>query len=62
MNGRLLDVGNRWRSRDLTFACNLADVLIEYFEDHDNGGFYFTSNDHERLIQRRDPIDLGAHL
>ncbi len=41
-----------WRSQDLQFACQLADVLLDRFEDNDNGGFYFTSNDHEQLIQR----------
>jgi uncharacterized protein len=42
----------RWRARDLTFAIALADALLEHFEDHRNGGFFFTSSDHESLIQR----------
>jgi uncharacterized protein YyaL (SSP411 family) len=42
----------RWRSSDLEFACQLADVLLEQFEDKDNGGFFFTAKDHEQLIHR----------
>ncbi|MBI3715348.1 MAG: thioredoxin domain-containing protein, partial [Betaproteobacteria bacterium] len=41
------------------FATRLADVLLEQFEDHDStnprGGFFFTSHDHESLIQRPKP-------
>ena len=43
----------RWRDSDLSFAIALADVLIEHFEDPDKGGFFFTANDSERLIQRQ---------
>jgi uncharacterized protein YyaL (SSP411 family) len=39
----------------LAFAEELADVLIEQFEDGVNGGFFFTSHDHERLIHRPKP-------
>ena len=42
----------RWRDRDLTFAIALADALLEHFEDRQNGAFFFTSDDHESLIQR----------
>ena len=42
----------RWRDRDLTFAIALADALLEHFEDRQHGGFFFTSDDHEILIQR----------
>jgi uncharacterized protein len=42
----------RWRSSDLEFACQLAEVLLEQFEDKDKGGFFFTAQDHERLIHR----------
>jgi len=30
-------------------------VLLEQFEDKENGGFFFTSHDHERLIHRPKP-------
>ncbi|MBX3290863.1 MAG: thioredoxin domain-containing protein [Acidobacteria bacterium] len=33
-------------------AKRLADVMITEFWDADNGGFFFTSNDHEELIVR----------
>jgi uncharacterized protein YyaL (SSP411 family) len=39
----------------LEFAEELAEVLLEQFEDHENGGFFFTSHDHERLIHRPKP-------
>ena len=40
---------------DLNFAEQLADVLLEQFEDRENGGFYFTARDHESLIHRPKP-------
>ncbi len=46
----------KWRSKDLSFAIELADIVMQYFYDKDNGGFYFTSNDHENLIQRPKPL------
>jgi len=52
LDGILELLQTRWRSRDLEFALQLADVLIDQFEDKQHGGFYFTSNDHEQLIQR----------
>jgi uncharacterized protein len=42
----------RWRSSDLDFARQLADVLLDQFEDVDGGGFFFTAKDHEKLIHR----------
>jgi len=39
----------------LAFAEDLADVLLDQFEDKENGGFFFTSHDHERLIHRPKP-------
>jgi uncharacterized protein len=42
----------RWRSSDLEFARQLADVLLDQFEDAENGGFFFTARDHEQLIHR----------
>ena len=41
-----------FRAEDLSFATQLANVLLEQFEDRDNGGFFFTSHDHETLIHR----------
>ena len=42
----------QWHSEDLEFAITLADQLLEFFEDIEHGGFYFTASDHENLIER----------
>ena len=42
----------RWRSVDLAFATQLADVLLAHFEDREDGGFYFTADDAEQLLYR----------
>jgi len=41
-----------YRSADMAFAVQLADALLERFEDKQDDGFFFTSHDHEVLIQR----------
>ena len=43
----------RWSGKWLNFAMQLADTLLEQFFDADGGGFFFTSHDHETLLQRR---------
>ena len=40
---------------DLQLATALADTLLERFEDRVEGGFFFTSDDHETLILRPKP-------
>ncbi|MDO9450877.1 MAG: thioredoxin domain-containing protein [Rugosibacter sp.] len=45
----------KFRSIDLAFACELADVLLADFEDQSAGGFFFTAHDHEALILRPKP-------
>ena len=50
----------RWRDGDLDFALELAQVLLEHFQDTRKGGFYFTADDHEPLIQRPKPIHDDA--
>ncbi len=44
-----------FRSQDLDWAIVVADALLERFEDRSNGGFFFTSHDHETLIYRGKP-------
>jgi len=44
-----------FHSRDLEFAQDLAEVLLEQFSDPGPGGFFFTSHDHEKLIHRPKP-------
>jgi uncharacterized protein YyaL (SSP411 family) len=46
----------RWNTRHLAFARQIAELLLEHFEDRDNGGFWFTANDHEALIHRSKPL------
>lgn len=41
-----------FRSQDLQFARDIADALLNSFEDQAAGGFFFTSHDHEKLIHR----------
>jgi uncharacterized protein YyaL (SSP411 family) len=41
----------RWRDSDLVFARQLAEVMLEQFEDPE-GGFFFTAREHEHLIHR----------
>ncbi|MGD8838186.1 MAG: thioredoxin domain-containing protein [Gammaproteobacteria bacterium] len=41
-----------WRSDILEFAIELAEQLLGRFADSAQGGFFFTAEDHERLIQR----------
>jgi uncharacterized protein YyaL (SSP411 family) len=38
----------------------LAEVILERFLDRENGGFFFTSEDHERLIARTKPAFDGS--
>ncbi|HEX5767362.1 MAG TPA: thioredoxin domain-containing protein, partial [Burkholderiales bacterium] len=40
---------------ELDFALELAEVLLEQFEDRAQGGFFFTAHEHERLIHRPKP-------
>ncbi len=52
ISGLLELLQSQWDSKWLLWARQLADVLIEQFEDKNSGGFFFTSHDHEQLIQR----------
>jgi uncharacterized protein YyaL (SSP411 family) len=44
-----------FREEDLRFARELAEVLLDRFEDRAGGGFFFVSHDHEKLIHRAKP-------
>ncbi len=50
----------RFRTQDLAWARALADTLLARFEDPERGGFWFTSHDHEPLIQRLKPVHDNA--
>ena len=45
----------RFRAEDYAWARELANVLLEEFEDPAHGGFFFTSHDHELLFHRTKP-------
>ncbi|HET6725046.1 MAG TPA: thioredoxin domain-containing protein [Gammaproteobacteria bacterium] len=42
----------RWRTADLEFARALCEAMLAHFEDREGGGFWFTSDDHEALLDR----------
>ncbi len=44
-----------FRAADLAWAREIADALLDHFEDAEAGGFYFTAHDHEALIHRSKP-------
>ena len=46
----------RWSAELLTFAETLAELLLSHFEDADQGGFFFTADDHEQLLVRPRPF------
>jgi uncharacterized protein YyaL (SSP411 family) len=50
----------RFRRADLDFATALADNVLEHFEDESHGGFYFTGDDHEKLVYRPKPVSDDA--
>ena len=45
----------RFRREDFSWAREIADLLLAQFEDRENGGFFFTSHDHEQLYHRMKP-------
>ena len=45
----------QFRAADLRFAIELADDMLDHFADP-VGGFFFTADDHERLICRPKPL------
>ncbi|MCY4040597.1 MAG: thioredoxin domain-containing protein [Gammaproteobacteria bacterium] len=46
---------HRWRDDLLVFVQDLAERVLAEFEDTDEGGFYFTSTEHEALIHTPKP-------
>ena len=46
----------RWDSGRLQLAVEIADLMLKHFTDRDNGGFFFTADDHEALIHRPKPL------
>jgi uncharacterized protein YyaL (SSP411 family) len=56
LDGILELLQGRWRPELLEWATGLADDLLARFEDPEQGGFFFTAVDHERLIHRPKPL------
>ena len=44
-----------YRETDMAWARQVADALLDHFEDTAQGGFFFTSHDHEALLMRPKP-------
>lgn len=56
LDGLLTLLQAQWRSDDLQFATELAEVLLTYYQDEQQDGFFFTAHDHEALIHRPKPF------
>ena len=50
----------RWRTHEMEFAIELADTVLAHFEDDRHGGYFFTSDDHEKLLHRSKPTSDDA--
>jgi uncharacterized protein YyaL (SSP411 family) len=50
----------RWVDGELRYAATLAEVVLHHYEDPEHGGFFFTADDHEALIQRPKPVSDDA--
>ncbi len=52
IDGLLELVQSAWDSDTFDWILELAEVMLEHFEDTADGGFFFTADDHERLLCR----------
>lgn len=53
-------LGIRWATDDFNMLIQLLQSVLKHFEDRKNGGFFFNSDDHEKLIARLKPDSDGA--
>lgn len=60
LDGLLELMQAEFRQSDLDFSLELAEVILEQFENKKTGGFFFTSHDHEKLIHRPMPAHDNA--
>ena len=60
MDGALELLQARFVAADLDYVRALADTLLDHFEDEGHGGFYFTGDDHEKLVYRPKPTSDDA--
>jgi uncharacterized protein YyaL (SSP411 family) len=42
----------RWRNEHVRWLREIIGAMLTHFEDTESGGFFFTSDDHEKLIHR----------
>lgn len=56
LEGLLTLLSVEWRSEDMEMALALAEAIVKWFYDSQDGGFWFTSHDHEKLIQKFKPL------
>lgn len=54
-NGILELLQVRWSDEDVIMLQALMDAILNHFEDEEHGAFFFTSDDHEKLLQRVKP-------
>ncbi|MEM7282660.1 MAG: thioredoxin domain-containing protein, partial [Pseudomonadota bacterium] len=52
MDGLLELLQVRWNTEHLHWLKQLADVVLNDFQDQEQGGFFFTANNHEQLLYR----------
>ncbi len=45
-----------WNGQHLDMAIRIANLMLDHFLDSENGGFYFTADDHESLMHRPKPL------
>jgi len=55
LDALLEQLQTRWNTAHMNFAIQLADLLLAHFYDAADGGFYFTADDHEKLMHRPKP-------
>ena len=56
LDGLLTLLSIEWRNVDIEMAVALSESLVQWFYDSKDGGFWFTSHDHEKLIQKFKPL------
>ncbi|WED44015.1 thioredoxin domain-containing protein [Legionella cardiaca] len=45
-----------WNTEHLLFATEIAEAVLTYFSDETFGGFFFTADNHEKLLYRPKPM------
>ena len=56
LDALLTSASASWRAGDISWAVEIAELLLDKFRDEETGGFYFTADDHETLIHRPRPL------